>query len=65
MKHKEPRRRITASDVARAAQVSRVAVSRTFTPGASVSEQTRSKVLQAAEQLGYRPNALARNLNKS
>ena len=53
---------VTSTDVAKLAQVSQSAVSRTFTPGASVSENTRSKVLAAAEELGYRPNALARSL---
>ena len=51
---------VTSGDVARLAQVSQSAVSRTFSPGASVSEQTRLRVLSAAKQLGYRPNALAR-----
>lgn len=51
-----------AQDVADLAQVSQSAVSRTFTPGASVSEETRRKVLAAAQRLGYRPNALARSL---
>lgn len=49
-------------DVARLAGVSQAAVSRTFTPGASVSEDTRAKVLAAAQQLGYRPNVIARSL---
>jgi DNA-binding LacI/PurR family transcriptional regulator len=49
-------------DVARLANVSQAAVSRTFTPGASVSEETRQRVLAAAEQLGYRPNVIARSL---
>ena len=52
----------TSLDVARLAQVSQSAVSRTFTPGASVSEATRSKVEEAARKLGYRPNAIARTL---
>ncbi|MDM0022143.1 LacI family DNA-binding transcriptional regulator [Variovorax saccharolyticus] len=52
----------TAQEVARLAQVSQSAVSRTFTPGASVSEDTRNRVLAAAKTLGYRPNALARSL---
>ena len=52
----------TAQDVARLAQVSQSAVSRTFTPGASVSENTRTRVLAAAKTLGYRPNAMARSL---
>jgi DNA-binding LacI/PurR family transcriptional regulator len=53
---------VTSFDVARVAQVSQSAVSRTFTPGASVSELTRRKVLEAARKLGYRPNAHARSL---
>ena len=53
---------VTSLDVARLAQVSQSAVSRTFTPGASVSEATRVKVEEAARKLGYRPNAIARTL---
>ena len=53
---------VTSVDVARLAAVSQSAVSRTFTPGASVSPATRSKVLEAARLLGYRPNAHARSL---
>ncbi|MEM7026160.1 MAG: LacI family DNA-binding transcriptional regulator [Pseudomonadota bacterium] len=53
---------VTSSDVARRAGVSQSAVSRAFTPGASVSSTMRAKVLQAAEELDYRPNALARSL---
>ena len=49
-------------DVARLAGVSQAAVSRTFTPGASVSEETRKQVLEAAQKLNYRPNAIARSL---
>ena len=54
--------KVTASDVAERAGVSRSAVSRVFTPGASVSEATAKKVKQAAEALGYRPNRIARSL---
>ncbi len=53
---------ITLKDVALRAGVSRSAVSRTFTEGASVSEKTRKKVQKAATELGYRPNALASSL---
>jgi len=48
--------------VAELAGVSQPTVSRAFTPGASVSDETRDKVLAAAEQLGYRPNVIARSL---
>ena len=52
----------TAADVAARAGVSRSAVSRTFTPGASVSKATRERVLKAAEELGYQVNRLARSV---
>lgn len=58
------RRRATIDDVAQLAGVSRSAVSRTFTEGASVSAPMRSRVEQAAQALGYKPNALARGLTK-
>lgn len=54
---------ITLTQVAERAQVSRAAVSRTFTPGASVSAATRAKVEKAAKELGYSPNFLARGLS--
>jgi DNA-binding LacI/PurR family transcriptional regulator len=53
---------VTLKDVAQAAGVSRAAVSRTFTEGASVSSRMRARVETAAAQLGYRPNMLARGL---
>ncbi len=52
--------KVTSLDVARVAGVSQSAVSRVFTPGASASAATRNKVMKAAEDLGYRPNTLAR-----
>src|ERR1700691_261361 len=55
-------RRATAKEVAKLAGVSVSAVSRTFTEGASVSPQTREKVLTATRMVGYTPNALARSL---
>ena len=53
---------ITLRDVALLAGVSQSAVSRTFTPGASVAATTRIRVQDAARMLGYRPNAIARTL---
>lgn len=52
----------TASDVARVAGVSRSAVSRAFTPGASVSDKTRERVMRAAAELGYQVDYNARNM---
>ncbi len=53
---------VTLKDVAKAAGVSRSAVSRTFTDGASVSDNMRQRVEKAASELGYTPNALASSL---
>jgi DNA-binding LacI/PurR family transcriptional regulator len=52
--------KVTAMDVARLAGVSQSAVSRVFTHGASASKATVEKVRSAAQQLGYRPDPLAR-----
>ena len=56
---------VSADEVAKRAGVSRSAVSRAFTPGASVSAKTRQKVLEAAEELGYHVNHLARGLMRN
>ena len=53
---------VTLKEVAELAGVSRSAVSRTFTEGASVSDRTRKRVEEAAAKLGYHPNALASSL---
>jgi len=54
--------KVTSMQVAKRAGVSQSAVSRVFTPGASVSQKTAEKVRRAAAELGYRPNVLARSL---
>jgi DNA-binding LacI/PurR family transcriptional regulator len=53
---------VTLKEVAARAGVSRSAVSRTFTEGASVAPATRARVEKAARDLGYTPNALASSL---
>lgn len=55
-------RNVTSVDVARHAGVSQSAVSRFFTPGASVSAKMAAKIRAAADELGYSPNVLARSL---
>jgi LacI family transcriptional regulator len=54
--------RATISDVAAASGVHISTVSRTFSAPNMVSEQTRGRVIAAAEELGYRPNRAARAL---
>lgn len=56
------RKNVTSFDVARRAGVSRSMVSRAFTEGSEISEDSRAKVKAAAVELGYRVNFLARGL---
>ena len=53
---------VTIYDVAREAGVSMATVSRVVNGNPNVKPQTRKKVLNAIERLGYRPNAVARGL---
>ncbi|MHB8657912.1 MAG: LacI family DNA-binding transcriptional regulator [Solirubrobacteraceae bacterium] len=55
--------RPTIIDVARLSGVSKSTVSNVIL-NAPVSDQTRTKVLAAIKELGYRPNALARDLKR-
>ncbi len=53
---------VNSKEVAAAAKVSQATVSRVFSGQNNIAEKTRLRVLQAAEALGYRPNAIARGL---
>ncbi|TLS36711.1 LacI family DNA-binding transcriptional regulator [Pseudalkalibacillus caeni] len=55
-------KKVTAMDVARLAGVSQSSVSRAFSENSSISIKKKKIILEAAEQLGYQPNAIARGL---
>ncbi|MBC8135499.1 MAG: LacI family DNA-binding transcriptional regulator [Fibrella sp.] len=57
---------VTAKDIGNALGLSQPTVSRILTgaTGHRVAEDTRIRVMQAAAQMGYRPNAVARSLRR-
>lgn len=56
---------VTIRDVAREAGVSTATVSYVLNDSRRVADETRERVLQATQQLGYRANITARNLQAS
>jgi len=54
----------TIKDVAHLARVSITSASYALNGNGTISESTRQRVLQAAEELNYHPNPFARNLKK-
>jgi LacI family transcriptional regulator len=61
------RRSPTMRDIARHAGVSQTTVSFVLNnkPNVAIADETRQKILQAVEDLGYRPNSLARSLRSN
>ncbi|WP_427814584.1 LacI family DNA-binding transcriptional regulator (plasmid) [Enterococcus sp. 22-H-5-01] len=53
---------VTSKDVAKAANVSHMTVSRAFQANSSIKKDTREKVLAAAKKLNYIPNYNAKSL---
>ena len=56
--------RPTISDVAKQSGVSTATVSRIINGQSGYTEETRQKVLNIIQEMGYRPNAVARGLVK-
>lgn len=54
---------ITSYDVAQAAGVSQSAVSRAFSPNASIAKEKRQHIFRIAKEMGYQPNAIARSMS--
>lgn len=55
-------KRVSIKDIAMAAGVSHSTVSRALHGTGRMSEETRSRILELAEEMGYAPDALARSL---
>src|SRR6185369_11090016 len=56
---------VTIHDVARAAEVSIGTASKALNGTGQLRDQTRTKVLETARSLGYRPNDLAQSLHRA
>lgn len=56
------KKRPTINDVARIAGVSMMSVSRAVNNKPGLGEETRQKILRIADEIGYRPNQIARSL---
>ncbi|BCX68912.1 MULTISPECIES: LacI family DNA-binding transcriptional regulator [Pseudomonas] len=56
--------RITARDLARRMGVATSTVTRAFDAQSRISAELRERILALADELGYRPNAIARSLNQ-
>jgi DNA-binding LacI/PurR family transcriptional regulator len=61
---KPPKRHVTLTDIAAAAGVAPMTVSRVLNGSGYVSAETREKVLAALRKMNYRPNGLARALKR-
>ncbi|MBM3493915.1 MAG: LacI family transcriptional regulator [Armatimonadetes bacterium] len=62
----QPKHRVTARDIARDLGLSQSTVSRVLSgaPDYRFSDETRRRILDGAERLGYRPHAVARSLRE-
>jgi DNA-binding LacI/PurR family transcriptional regulator len=60
----EGRKAMTSRELARLLGVSQSAVSRAFSPGASISPELRERILAYARQVDYHPNAIASILSR-
>ncbi|QEA29452.1 LacI family transcriptional regulator [Microbacterium sp. CBA3102] len=63
MKESSTSHEATVSDVARLARVSKATAARALGDYGAVSDAVRDRVQKAADDLGYRPNALARTMS--
>ncbi len=57
-------KKITIFDIAKACNVSYATVSRAINGQSDINENTRAKILEKCNELGYKPNAMARGLSQ-
>lgn len=57
--------KITIHDIARALKIDSSTVSRALNDSPRVTQKTKNKILDKADELGYQPNLMAANLRKS
>lgn len=58
-------RKITIETIAEMLNISKSTVSRAFCNTHDIKEDTRQRVLELAEELGYEPNSVAQSLRKN
>ncbi|MDM0117671.1 LacI family DNA-binding transcriptional regulator [Variovorax sp. J22R133] len=58
------RGRVAAKDLARHIGVATSTISRAFDKHSRISDELRQRIIAAADEAGYRPNAIARSLNQ-
>jgi LacI family transcriptional regulator len=59
------KKRATLNDIAKVLNLTKVSVSKALRDHRDISEATKIRVREVAEQLGYRPNLIARSLSSS
>lgn len=59
------KKRVTSIEVAKRAGVSQATVSRAFNPNFKMQDKTRQKVFDAAKELNYTPDAIARSMSSN
>ena len=60
----EPEKEITIYDIAKKLNISAATVSRGLKDHPGINKNTKKKILEAAEEMGYRSNTFASNLRK-
>ncbi|MBP3193890.1 LacI family DNA-binding transcriptional regulator [Natronogracilivirga saccharolytica] len=59
------KKKTTLNDIAKTLKLTKVSISKALRDHPDISEQTRIKVKQLAQEMGYRPNLIARSLTSS